>query len=204
MAVNHPDSATREDSFQLFRRITEYARLAGATGLTINPGVRFPDEALGASIKRSALELRRRLDFAGSLGIALSVEGGVGTNTLTPEALLHLVDATPGLQVTLDYSHFVYQGFDERRVDPLLEHCRHLHCRGGAPGKMQTTFAENTIDYDSAMIGLQRHGFEGYVSLEYVWVEIWECFRTENTMEIIRFRDWWRARLGGGNADTGS
>jgi sugar phosphate isomerase/epimerase len=202
LAVNHPDAAVRGESLDIFSQVLDFVRLAGGDGMTINPGVLFPGESVTASIRRSAGELRRRVDLAGARGVALSVEGGVGTNTETPEALLELVDATPGLKVSLDYAHFVYQGFDETRADPLLAHCRHLHCRGGAPGRMQTTFRENTIDYDRVMTGLESAGFDGCISIEYVWVDIWDCFRTENTMETILFRDWWRARLARSGGDA--
>ena len=38
----------------------------------------------------------------------------------------------------------------------------------------------------------RRKFFAGFVCIEYVWTEIWDCNRTENTMEVIRFRDWLR------------
>lgn len=198
LAVNHPDAAVRAESYRIFRAIVDFARLAGATGMTINPGVEFAGEELSGSLRRSAEELSRRVEVAGSLGVEVSIEGGLGTNTLTPEALLELVDLTPGLKVTLDYTHFVYQGMDEGRIEPLLDHTRHFHCRGGAPGRMQTTFDENVIDYGRIADGLEARGFGGYVAIEYVWIDVWDCFRTENTMETIRFRDFFRGRSGTG------
>ena len=40
-------------------------------------------------------------------------------------------------------------------------------------------------------------GYEAYFSIEYVWIDVWDCNRTENTMETIQFRDFVRAVLAG-------
>ena len=149
----------------------------------------YGDESRSQSLSRSASELARRVDAAGQYGIEIRVEGSVGSNTDSPESLGELMVSTPGLRVTLDYSHFVYQGRQESEADCLIEYAGHFQCRGAAPGVMQARYEENTIDFRRIIRSLQDSDYAGYFSLEYVWVDIWGCNQTENTMETVQFRD---------------
>jgi sugar phosphate isomerase/epimerase len=189
MAVNNPDPREQEEGWALFTEMLELARRLGAPGMTLLPGVRFGDEPWDASIRRSAEGLKRRVDEAARHGIALSVEGHVGSNVDTPEKLARLLELTPGLRLTLDYTHFTRQGIPDDEVEPLLAHARHFHCRGAAPGRLQTTFQENTIDYRRVIRKMREVGYRGYFAIEYVWID-WEgCNRTDNVCETIQFRD---------------
>jgi sugar phosphate isomerase/epimerase len=197
MAANHPDASEVAEGAALFDDMLEFARLIGAPGMTMNSGAIFPGEAVSDSLRRSAEELRRRVEAAARYGIQIRIEGAVGTSTNEPEVLLELLSLTPGLKATVDYCHFVYQGMALTRMEPLLDHAGHVQCRGAAPGRMQVPFEENAIDYGRMIDQLERRQYTGYLSVEYVWMNQWDCNRTENTMETIRFRDFARARLGG-------
>lgn len=54
---------------------------------------------------------------------------------------------------------------------------------------MQARFEQNTIDFPRIIKQLQEAEYAGYFSLEYVWIDVWGCNQTENTMETIQFRD---------------
>lgn len=195
MAPNNPDPKQLEESAALFRDMLQLAQLLGATGMTIVPGVRFDDEPWETSIRRSAEGLKWRLEEAAARGIALSVEGHLGSNADTPEKLARLLELAPGLQLTLDYGHFVYQGIPEAAIEPLLASARHFHCRGAARGQLQTTFGENEIDFRRVVDRLAERGYDGYIALEYVWVDWMGCNRAENTCETIQFRDLLRGAI---------
>lgn len=62
---------------------------------------------------------------------------------------------------------------------------------------MQASFDDNEIDYTRVIQAADEAGFSGYVALEYVWTSIWDCNRVDNTMETIRFRDFFRSLLDG-------
>jgi sugar phosphate isomerase/epimerase len=199
LAINHPDAGQREASRALFSSVLEFARRVGARGITMNSGVVFDGETPESSLRNSAEGLKWRVDQAARHDIQVRVEGAKvgGLNTDTPEKLLRLVELTPGLKLTVDYCHFVYQGMPESSVDPLLEHAGHFQCRGAAQGRMQVPFKENTIDYRRIIRRLMDLKYAGYFSIEYVWVDYWDCYRTDNTMETIQFRDLARASIEG-------
>jgi sugar phosphate isomerase/epimerase len=197
MAANHPDASEVAEGASLFDDMLEFAQRIGAPGMTMNSGAVFPGEPMSASIRRSSDELARRVEAAARYGIQIRIEGAVGTNTNQPEVLLDLVGLTPGLKVTVDYCHFVFQGMAITRMEPLLDHVGHVQCRGAAPGRMQVPYEENAIDYGRMIEQLQKRDYSGYFSIEYVWMNLWDCNRTENTMETIRFRDFARSRLEG-------
>jgi len=197
MAPNHPDQAEVEEGQALFSAILAFAHHIGAPGMTMNSGAVFDGDSPSTSLRRSAETLRRRVDAAARLGMEVRFEPAVGSNTDTPAAALELLDMVPGLKATIDYCHFVFQGIDERDAEPLLARAGHVQCRGAAPGRMQVPFEENAIDFGRLLDGLRAAGYDAYISMEYVWMNLWDCNRTENTMETIRFRDFFRAALEG-------
>jgi sugar phosphate isomerase/epimerase len=196
-AVNSPDAHDQEESRAIFLDVLDFARRIGAPGITMNSGVVFDGDSPESSLRHSAEGLKWRVEQAARHGIQIRVEGAKAgrLNTDTPEKLLELVALTPGLRLTVDYCHFVYQGIPEARVKPLLDHAGHFQCRGAARGRMQVSFQENTIDYRRIIGRLKELDYAGYFSIEYVWTEIWDCNRTENTMETIQFRDLARAAI---------
>jgi sugar phosphate isomerase/epimerase len=189
MAVNHLDPKQQDEARTIFQDMLELARRLKTPGMTILPGVRFGEESWDAAIRRSAEALKWRVDAAARHGIVLSVEGHLGSCVDTPEKLATLIERTPGLKLTLDYTHFVSAGFVDADVEPLLVHARHFHCRGAAKGQLQTTFDENAIDYRRVLRKMREIGYTGYFGIEYVWSDWQNCNRTDNLSETIRFRD---------------
>ncbi len=197
MAPNNPDPGQREDGMQLFRDMLELARRLEAPGMTILPGARFGDEPWDDAIGRSAEALKARVDAAAAHDLKLSVEGHVGSCVDTPDKLARLLQLTPGLQVTLDYTHYAYAGIADAEVEPLIPHARHFQARGARPGKLQAKFGDNTIDYGRILQQLQKTGYAGFFSIEYVWTDWQQLNETENICETILMRDFVRAALAG-------
>src|SRR5260221_2817947 len=167
----------------------EMAHRLGAKGMTMLPGMRFGDESWEPSIQRSAEALKWRVDDAAKFDIVLSVEGHLGSNVDTPEKLAHLVELTPGLKLTLDYTHFTFAGIPDAEIEPLLTYARHFHCRGAAAGKLQTTFQENTIDYHRVITRMQEIGYNGDFAIAYAWQDREGADQAENKRETIQLRE---------------
>ena len=51
-----------------------------------------------------------------------------------------LVQRTPGLTLTLDYTHFTKLGIADDEIEPLVPHASHFHARGACKGRLQASF----------------------------------------------------------------
>jgi sugar phosphate isomerase/epimerase len=197
LAPNHPDQLERDESRALFRDMLELAARLRSPGMTILPGIDWEGESHDESLGRAADELGRRVVEARERGVRLSIEPHLGSVASTPERALELLERTPGLELTLDYSHFVYQDIPQAEIDPLVPHARHFHARGARPGRMQTPVKESVVDFERMVDLAGRAGYEGYVGLEYVWLDWEHCNECDNLAETILLRDRLRAKLAG-------
>lgn len=197
LAPNSPDREARADARALFTDMLELAARMEAPGLTIVPGIDWPGERHEDSLARAAEELAWRAERAAALGLRFSVEPHIGSVCATPEAVLELVGQAPGLELTLDYTHFFAQGVPQERIDPLTAHARHVHARGARPGRGQCGLRENELDYRAIVERLLAEDYDGYVALEYVWIEWERMNECDNVSESIMLRDALRAFAAG-------
>lgn len=189
MSANNPDRTEQERSLEFFADAVEFAALVGAPGLTTLPGVVFGGDTFDEALRRSAEGLRRRVDLAAERGLATSVEPHTGSLIDTPEKTLELLDRVPGLQVTLDYAHYVYGGVKQADVDPVLPHARHLQCRPARPGVLQAPVSEDSIDWALVVAQLTDNRYPGWLALEYTWQEWLDCNRVDTVAESALLRD---------------
>jgi sugar phosphate isomerase/epimerase len=194
MAPNHPDAAERERSRELFRDMLELAVRLEAPGLTLLPGIEWPDDRF--SFDRAVEELGWRAEQARAEGLRFSVEPHVGSVVATPALARSLAEAA-GVEMTLDYSHFVRQGLAEEEADVLIPFTRHVHVRGASPQRVQESIRQNTLDFERIVGALDEGGYDGYLALEYVWLQWEHCHECDNLAESILLRDRLRAALEG-------
>jgi sugar phosphate isomerase/epimerase len=189
MSVNNPDDDQQSRSIEFFAEAVEFAASVGAPGLTTLPGVLFDGDTFEQALARSAEGLSRRVEITAAAGLALSVEPHTGSLIDTPEKTLQLLDRVAGLSITLDYAHYVYGGVEQREIDLLLRHARHLQCRPGRPGALQVAVKYDAIDWVPVVEGLKALGYQGYLALEYTWQEWMDCDRVDTVGESILLRD---------------
>lgn len=182
MAPNHPDRAEVEAGRDMFRKMVDFAVRVGSPGITMLPGIEWSHENLDDSIARAALELRTRVSEAHERGIRLSIEPHNGSICSHPSNALRLCEQVPGLELTVDYSHYVSQGFPEVDIEPLLGYARHVHARGSADGRVQTPLSESTIDWGRVVDTLRARDYDGYIAVEYVWSAVEEGM---NEVDVI-------------------
>ena len=103
---------------------------------------------------------------------------------------------TPGLTLTLDYTHFTRIGIADEAIEPLVAHASHFHARAACKGRLQTSLKRNTIDYARVLRAMQASGYRGYVGVEYVWIDWEHCNEVDNLSETILMRDYLRAQSG--------
>jgi sugar phosphate isomerase/epimerase len=191
-AINHPQPARRRKVRGWFLKTLDYAAGCGAGHVTLLPGVYFDDEPRAASWARCCDELAWRVEQAKTQGIIFSVEAHLGSIAPSPREAERLVHAVPGLTLTLDYTHFTRKGLPDTAVEPLVAYASHFHARGARKGRLQTSFARNTIDHRRILDVMRSTGYRGYIGIEYVWTEWERCNEVDNLSETIRFRDFFR------------
>jgi sugar phosphate isomerase/epimerase len=197
LCPNHPDRAERERGRKEFADIVELAVRLEAPGMTVMPGMEWPGESHEESLARSSEELGRRVSIARERGVRVSFEGHVGSVCRSPSDIARLLDLTPGLELTLDYTHYYVQGFGEAELEALIPRARHFHARGGDAERLQAPIRECPIDYERIVEAMRECGYDGYISIEYCWVD-WERLNEIDVLsETIILRDRLRAKLAG-------
>jgi len=192
LAPNHPDARIRRRARDQFERVVDYTIEAGGKHVGALPGVPWPGETRAESLRRSSEELAWRAARARANGLVYSIEPHIGSVAPSPRAAKILVEMTPGLTLTLDYTHFTAVGIPDAEIEPLVRLASHFHCRGGCKGRLQSSFKANTIDYARVLRVMKRTGYAGYIGVEYVWIDWQHCNETDNVSETIRFRDFLR------------
>lgn len=193
-AINQPDAARRSHARTWFLHTLDYAAATGSHHVTILPGVEFPAESPADSWARAVDELGWRVEQAATRGLVLGVEAHVGSLAPDPRRAVMLAQAVAGLTLTVDYTHFTRQGMPDSTVEPMLAYASHFHVRGAAPGRLQTAFKDNKIDYDRVLALLQERGYAGWLGVEYVWIDWERCNECDNLSETILFRDFLRSK----------
>lgn len=188
-AINHPDNTRRQYARDSFLKLIDYAVQSGADHITTLPGMYFTSEEKTASLKLAHEELHWRLERVAGSGLSFGVEAHVGSPFATPEDAKALIDAVPGLTLTLDYTHFIRNGYAQEEVDLLLAYASHFHARGARKGQLQVSMTDNTIDYLKIIKNLKKIDYSGWIGLEYIWIN-WEgCNQVDTLSETIRLRD---------------
>jgi sugar phosphate isomerase/epimerase len=197
-APNHPEPDERARSQGLFNDMLELAERIEAPGLTMLPGIDWSTETHKDSFDRSVDELAARAEAARSREMRFSVEAHLGSVVQDPREAERLCRETQGsVQLTLDYSHFVYQGYAEAEIEPLVPHARHFHARGARERRMQAALKDSTIDFERMVDVMLAARYDGDIGLEYLWID-WEHLNECDTVsETILLRDRLRAKLEG-------
>ena len=195
-AINHPEAARRKKARETFQQTLEYASRLGSPHVTTLPVVYFEsEEAQVDSWLRSLDELAWRESEAKKHKITFSVEAHVGSLAPSPAEAARMLSAVPGLTLTLDYTHFTRLGLPDAEIEPLVRHATHFHVRGARKDRLQTSFKDNSIDYARVLKTLRDSGYNGYLGIEYVWIDWEHCNESDNLSETILFRDFLRSQV---------
>jgi len=193
--VNTPDPALRDANRRRFAALVEFCRATGCPGMTLLPGVIWDELGPDHSFELAAASLTEFVATGRAAGLRVSIEPHLESVVEAPERALALVEAVPGLQFTLDYSHFVAAGLPAERVHPLIPHVGHFHARQAALGQLQSVRGEGTIDFSDIVRRLVASGYDGYISIEYTWQEWRDCNRLDVVSESVMLRDELRGYL---------
>jgi sugar phosphate isomerase/epimerase len=191
--INAPDPAQRSAELTLFGQLLAFATALGTPGVTLSPGL-IQADGPEHSLARSVVALMRVLQAAEATDLRVSFEPHMDSVAHTPETSLLLLEAVPGLSLTLDYAHFACQGIEQAALKPLLEHVAHVQARQAARGRLQTAHNEGTIDLAQMVQSLYTYGYRGALTVEYMTTFGWHAMQKVNiTRETVLTRDALRA-----------
>lgn len=188
-SANDPSSVQREKNRDVFARALEFCVAVGSKHLTGLPGVVHSESSLDRNVGLAQDEAAIRVKECAKAGVSYAVEPHIGSICADVRSAAAFVKAVEGLTLTLDYGHFVMAGETSEQVHRLLGFASHVHVRGGAVGRLQTSVKENAIDFSGMLAGLHRLGYAGFLALEYVWVDWNDCNRTDNISETLLLRN---------------
>lgn len=186
--VNSPEQAVRDANLETFKRLTDFCVAAAIPGITLCPGVEHKLLGRAASLEIASTELARLAGAGYEAGLRVSFEPHVESITESPEDTLKVIKRAPHLTLTLDYSHFVYQGYADADVEPLLPHVGHFHVRQAKPGQLQCRNNEGAIDFERVLTRLHETGYDGSVAFEYVWEQWMDNDRVDVLSENLLLR----------------
>ena len=187
-SANDPSPTVRNKNRDAFSHALDFCVVLSCNHLTGLPGVFHSAASRDRDLELAAEEATRRVTECARAGVRYAIEPHVDSICAEVGSTHIFLNAVEGLTLTLDYGHFVAAGEISWKVHNLLPSASHIHVRGGAIGRSQTSLEENAIDFTGMLTGLQRLGYGGFLALEYVWVDWKGCNRTDNVSETLLLR----------------
>ncbi|MBX3085109.1 MAG: sugar phosphate isomerase/epimerase [Anaerolineae bacterium] len=184
-ALTDLDPAVPAKNIKTMEGIAKFVKALGLHNVTVLPGVDEPSRPLEQNLDLAGAGLKRYVEICGEQGAQVSFEPHMGSVADTPELALAIVERAPGVKFAVDYSHFVLQYIPVERIHKLLPHAGHVHIRPARPGKLQTRWAENQIDFVDMIKRLQALNYQGCASIEYVcsdWFDVNQVDTLNETM----------------------
>ena len=189
LTPNHPSDKERIKWRDLFQCTLDFTARCGASHITTLPGIHFEEEAHIDSLKRASDELSWCAEKANDLNIVFAVEPHIWSVAPNTQLVKGLIEMSNDLTITLDYGHFTTQGESDQAIERLIRYASHFHARASSQGYLQTTMANNSIDYSQIVRVMKNSGYSGYIGVEYVRMDVDVVLDVDNISEIILMRD---------------
>jgi sugar phosphate isomerase/epimerase len=191
--INSPEPAQRESDLVIFERLIPFAVALATPGITVSPGI-IQKDGIDHSLARAVPALMRMLQAAEDTDLRIAFEPHMDSVAQTPDQALLLLQAAPGLSITLDYSHFICQGIVRREIEPLLEHVAHVQIRQAKRNCLQTAYDDGTLNIPQLLEDLHAAGYRGALTVEYMTTFGWHGMKKISiSRETVRTRDALRA-----------
>jgi len=163
---NDTDALARKSMLQVFERLCEFAHVAGFETIMGVSGK--PDEQGEPNWQIAVETLSEMVRIARSHDLIFTVEPSIGSIISKPELALRLVEQIPDLRYTLDYSHYIGQGYTLEDVKPLNPFAAHMHAKPCALNIPKCLVDEADINFGEIINSLQAVGWSGVFATEYI------------------------------------
>ncbi|GAC1402515.1 MAG: hypothetical protein NVSMB65_19610 [Chloroflexota bacterium] len=194
---NHPDAAVRARYREVWRGFFAFAAAIGLEGITLSPGRYWPGEPAQAGFERGAEELRWAVAEGAGRGLRVRIEPHIESVTWRPELVVRMVEAVPGLTLTLDHSHFIFHALPYEQIATMHPYGTHWHARQARPGSAQSPGHEGQIDFARIVADLRARHYDGVICLEYVHGTWMSQTNVDCLSETVALRDELRGYLAG-------
>jgi sugar phosphate isomerase/epimerase len=146
---SHPLTRKRFDG------LCRLAKLLSVAVLTI------PAAPLGTPLAQEVKRLSTLVSNAMREGLVLALLTHAQTLTADPQVAVALCQAVPGLDLTLDPSHFLQGPNPNVDYDSVFPYVQNVHLRdtGLVPGEFQVRVGQGQIEYARVVTQLQRYGY---------------------------------------------
>lgn len=189
-AINHKDAGVRKRNRKDYRSVIEFCRACRIPSVTVLPGVVQEGWTREKALAVTAEELHHMSAMSRKEGITTTFEAHVGSILESPLDTLSFMQSNPELKLTLDYGHFICQGYAQEQVGPLTPYTVHVHLRQAAPQKLQARWDEGTLDFTGIIGKLASATYTGFLSLEYEHMEGWmDLDKADVFTETVKMRN---------------
>jgi len=171
-AINHPDAGERERSRELFGKFAAIGGKAGFDSIMMLPGNVHEDlgQTYDEAFDTSVQEYTWMAAVARDNGLQLNFEPCIMSIAVEPAAAVRLVEAVPGIGLTVDYAHQVQIGLGADETEIMHPYAKHFHVKQSAQGEFEVRpEADNgAIDFKRLVGKLKADGYDGVVTVEFV------------------------------------
>lgn len=150
--------------------LLEFLVEAGATSVMVTAGPHHPSRTWEDSFALAVDGLSRYASISEGSGILACLEPDVDSFLRSPSEALALLDAVPGVGLTLDLSHFICRSIPQMEVDCLVPRAHLVHVRQASPGLIVDQWIGGTIDFTKLVRQLEAGNFGGDYCVEYLGV----------------------------------
>ncbi len=140
------------------RRFDGLCRLAKLLSVAV---LTIPAAPQGTPIADEVKRLSSLTSGAMREGLVVALLTHAETLTADPQVAVELCQAVPGLELTLDPSHYVQGPNPNVDYDIVFPYVQNVHLRdtGLAPGEFQVRVGQGQIEYARVVTQLQRYGY---------------------------------------------
>jgi len=123
---------------------------------------------LGTPFNAEVERLRDMVRIATLEGVQLGLKTEQGRISEDPDTVVVLCDNVPGLGVTLDASHFIYEAPPNRNYDKLMKYVSHCHVRDTSKTEFQVRVGQGEVEYSRLITQLNMAGYDRALSIDIV------------------------------------
>jgi len=169
---NSPNQDERRYALEQFPRLADFAAAVGCNSVMQLAGPIHESLGRTGAIQCAAETLSAMAEIAAARGLAMHIEPDCGSCVNEPEYVAEFCRLAPDVKLTLDYSHFICQGFSQTDVEPLHRFAGHVHVRQASPGQIVSDVDRGVIDMARLVSTLRRDGYAGLFSVEYLYLPL--------------------------------